>query len=720
MPNKTKNILAILFLAIVSFTIFWFYHNKLLVTPDFGESDAYHYNLSAKYYLSTSLKHNSLPFWTDQLQGGYPFIAESQSGAFYILDLVLLRFLPFVTAYNLLFAVSFFFLACGMYLVLREYNIYPLLSLLLSLVFLFNGSYMFRLTHLNLILSFSLFPFLFYIYLRLLKKPGVLPLVLFPFTISQMIYAGHNQVVFVSLFGLLTYHFLSKWLVSKSLKTTIISSMKLVLLIGIGYLLASPQILPTATLSKNSVRSLSLDYATATSFPFSMKEIVNYLFPYAYGDPQVGSYPVYSDSTGIFWENTPYIGFAVVVMAYTLALASLFIKKKANKLLIVAGLVFGVCFILALGKNSPFYFIFNFPPFNFYRTPSKFLIPSVFFLLIFIAFIFQLWTSYKKIVKWILIIILFANITTQIIVVGQYHFFADAQKVLSIPETASHMSSSPYLTIDANGYWNTIFLKKGWSDKESQNGYMYLKNELYPDSNLLFNKSSYSINSPGFQLKRVSFISSYILGLIGKEKSKLTVPYSAVNLMKLIGISNIVSSDKINSSEFLKTYQTGSKTPLYVYQLQKDTESLYYLPKHVTEIKFVKDFTDLADKSNNFVQDAVLEQPVPLLSGTAKVTIRKKTVDRYDLSVKSTGNTMLVLRKNYYPEWRMLIDDKPAKMYRVNLIHVGVIVPKGSHSVSYIFTNNSFKTGLALSSVVGGIYILTLCIFLKRLKRWTL
>ncbi len=58
---------------------------------------------------------------------------------------------------------------------------------------------------------------------------------------------------------------------------------------------------------------------------------------------------------------------------------------------------------------------------------------------------------------------------------------------------------------------------------------------------------------------------------------------------------------------------------------------------------------------------------------------------------------LVVLADVYYPGWQLTIDDKPAKIYQVNQLMRGALVPAGHHRLVYTFTPRSFQIGLVVS-----------------------
>jgi len=94
--------------------------------------------------------------------------------------------------------------------------------------------------------------------------------------------------------------------------------------------------------------------------------------------------------------------------------------------------------------------------------------------------------------------------------------------------------------------------------------------------------------------------------------------------------------------------------------------------------------------------------------------------DRYSISNEKSGNTQYELRGNfsqdtfvafrinYYPEWSVFIDDKKTRIYKTNMTQMGVIVPKGEHTVIIRYENVYFKIGIAISLFVAAAYSILL------------
>ena len=66
-------------------------------------------------------------------------------------------------------------------------------------------------------------------------------------------------------------------------------------------------------------------------------------------------------------------------------------------------------------------------------------------------------------------------------------------------------------------------------------------------------------------------------------------------------------------------------------------------------------------------------------------------------TLESTG--LVVLADVNYPGWQLTIDGQPAKIYRVNQMMRGALVPPKQHRLVFTFSPRSFWIGLVVSAV---------------------
>lgn len=706
--NNTINLVCIILIILAYLILFLTLRNRFLFTPDFGESDAYHLNLSLKYYLSTELKKNQIPFWTDALEGGYPLFSESQIGSLFGPNMFFLKFFDFINAYNLLFVTSLFFLSVGFFLLLRELGVEAIQSLLFSFIFTFNGSLTLRWVHLNLLQSFSMTPLLFFLCLRIYRTHSIRYYLSFIILFSQMLYAGHMQVAFIATLGLLSWNMAYVYIYYKKNWERLKQLLRLSGLIIGGIILALPQTLPNYLLSKNSNRLVTLDYSNATSFPFSWTEIISFVKPFAFGNPRLGTYPPFSSNWGIYWENTPYLG----IIFFIILITSIFLLRKSLSLTIKFTLAFsGIFILLALGKNSPIYFIYNFPPFNFFRTPSKYLIMTNFMLILGLALLVdQLFkASINRMIK-LLIFVLVCYVTIDLIkFTFQYHAYVPVKNVLRPPAVLRYVDSSTrYISFGQSEKWNEIFLKQGWENQSNIDDYLFFRNFLYPNSNLLFGKQLYGLNTGTFHLKRAEFLK----GLLQRN------PQDTYNLMRILGVGTIISSIPLEAKDISLIGTTSKgRTNIYVYRLLKVANKAYYIPHTLKKIEYLEEFKDKLNTKILSDEESVVEN-VGFGSwiNDSRYVLKPIKESVYDSTYRGSFSkeTFVVFRRNLYPEWSLFIDGRKTTIYPVNLVHMGIIVPKGTHTITMRYENKYFKFGLIGAFIFSAVFV---CYWFYGLKR---
>jgi uncharacterized membrane protein YfhO len=69
------------------------------------------------------------------------------------------------------------------------------------------------------------------------------------------------------------------------------------------------------------------------------------------------------------------------------------------------------------------------------------------------------------------------------------------------------------------------------------------------------------------------------------------------------------------------------------------------------------------------------------------------------LQTASAEPSILVLSENYYPGWRVYLDDQATDVLRVDYNLRGVRVPAGQHRVSFVYRPNSFLMGGVVSAL---------------------
>ena len=76
----------------------------------------------------------------------------------------------------------------------------------------------------------------------------------------------------------------------------------------------------------------------------------------------------------------------------------------------------------------------------------------------------------------------------------------------------------------------------------------------------------------------------------------------------------------------------------------------------------------------------------------------EQSIHQTTIKTESSEDQFLVLSEIFYPiRWKAFIDNEPIKTFQVNGLIRGVLVPKGSQTIHFIYDKSSFRLGLGIS-----------------------
>lgn len=694
---------AVIVLVVGVFFFRLFYpEQKLLLTPDFGRSDAWDFSYSMKYTLWEALHEKSLPLWDARIGTGFPLLAEGQTGALFFPNLILFLLPDATIAYNLALSFAILTLAFGTYWWARVLGHSRLISLFGALTLSFSGLPILHLTHITLLQAMSLFPAMAALTHLLITKRTLRYTVLLGVVGSQQIFAGFPQATF------LTVAFCFLYAVLLSPKEKRISS---VLHVCAGVFLAAGlgavQLVPSWEFLRNISHPQGFDPSIASYFSFPLKHLITFLSPYALGNPKVATYPPFFSFDGsIFWENTAYIG--TIPLLFSAMALFLGKQKKARTF----GLLAGLSFVLAWGKYSPLYFLYSFFPFNLFRVPSRFLWITV-FMLVFLAM-----TGIEATVRripntgkvFMLAVLLPASVVLLVSTWWSYHLLIPKSAWLAKPASGANLSHGRVFTIGGAEAYNRIFLADGWQEADP---YLFLRQGLLPNGNLVWDISQYQVTS-GRILRRPSVLSKLLAESIQTSESVATFSSETKRYLDLSAIGTVLSFVPLTQKGLIHSQSyTSSKTTLHVFQNSTPALRVHLLREATVAASLEEALTILRNPSFDHTKTVLLEAHEVGLFPTLDEFIAPKTGDRIpqaDLRfIKDTNHEvvievgenkepgLLVLADTYYPGWTASVDGSRVPLLAANIAQRAVVVPPGSHQVSFRFVPTSFYQGAAIS-----------------------
>ena len=832
---------------------------SVFVIPDFGTSDLLNFNYPFRDFLGQSLKVGQLPLWTNLIGSGFPFLAEGQAGTFFFINAIA-SFLPNV-AWGMAFSYLAYFLLMGfgMYLFTKELGLGKWEALFGALVFTFSGVNLTHLSHPNQLAVVSLIPLQFFLLEKFLKGSTFARwnlrellkssswLAFFSLVTAQSIFAGYLQPTVYAILALGVYFCLRlifSWKVPPSqggtfirlnlgvlanlggflwawLRPITLFVLSLVLAVG----LSAIQFLPSWELSQQSSRQGGLPESILKLYPYPPKNLLTFLNPNWFGTPKNGSYPMFSDDWGIYWENTGYVGLIplglalLVVTLFFFRTAAFLLKKfqipnsksqinsnnqtpstneepnsnnqttflkfghlnlfencklkissfsiflrskreqienlitpDDRKTIVIFIFLLLVSLLLTLGKYTPLFALYHWPPLSYFRVPSRWLIIVDFSLSVLAGFGLKILMNLLKgrtflrpasanasaglgftlkvrpFVSSFPLSYLLAPIFCFIVLFDLWFYFfnfnpiGSYQKWIQTPaqiveflkslpvDQAGQNSGFRYYEVGSTIAWNATFVDKGWQD--NLDSFWKLREGARPSNNILYNLPSAGIYA-GLLPKRQSDIINLTDALfVAQPDGNLAVTNAAITLLSIQNVKYVVSPFSLLHSDLKPLVSTRFSAPdinFIVYENLKVMPHAYLVDHFRLSFVGGKISNDLEMVKKQLVspdfnpREAIILEEDPKFNragslDNSSVTIINNSNEKVQLKVNiPSGNGLLVLADSYYPGWVAKVDGNEAKILAANLNQRAISVPQGEHSVEFFYQPLSFKIGAVIS-----------------------
>lgn len=348
------------FPLILAATLLFFYPELVLglQAPLVGDHWEQHYPWAVT--LASHLKMGMLPFWTPLIQCGFPLAAESQTGIFYVPNLILFGLFPANWAYAFQLPLHFFICGWGIHVYLRMMGFSRQASALGAFAFVFGTGYGGAYYNVTSLKTLCWLPVLLSCAESYLREGRRAALLLMTAAAFQSLVAGYFHVAVLGGFFFLLYLFLRVLFFREGLaflqKNPVRTLLCLTVSGAVVIVFALPQLLLTYQLAVISNRSGAAEgYAYAGSF--SPLEFSTLLFPHF---------------QGLFRGHCLYQGVGVV---FLLVCLFLFKPKQKDPFVRLWFVLLVLAVLLALGRWSPLYvLLIKATGFHAFRTPAKFLI----------------------------------------------------------------------------------------------------------------------------------------------------------------------------------------------------------------------------------------------------------------------------------------------------------------------------------------------------------
>jgi uncharacterized membrane protein YfhO len=600
-------------------------------------------------------------------------------------------------------------------------KISALVSLFAGLVISISGITVPRLEHGMIMPGLGLLPWIMYMTGMMSKEKSLKAELIWVFILSQQIFTAFPQIVFITLLFAFPYYLI---LIPPG-KNIFIHAIKFISATVISILVSAVQVLPSYEYHRMSLVNTGFDSSLAGRYSYFLSNLVTFIDPFFYGNPKLGSYADSLVRNGyFFWENAAFIGWLPIISL--IVFLYFYIKKRNsynNKIILFFIISILISFLLMLGNNSPLYLMFSFWPFNVFRTPSRYLWIFVFSILFIGCRVVNDFLYNKKIksgYKILLILLMILNIFQEYSAWKDYHALYRADAWMKPPEIIAMINNGKrIMSYDTTNIHESVRNKKGWNNIDP---YVFLRNSLYPDSNMIWNISNISEYSGIYSRRSVYLNSMLSAGFETDDKLHIaSVSGFGQKILDILSVNFIVTPSTISSQNVSidHTIEYGD-LKLNLYNNHGALNRIY----KANSIKVANSLESSEDilKSPDFIPGStvLLEKNVNLSDAGTQADIRyKESPDNTKILInirKNSGNGILVLADKFYPGWNAFIDGQKTEILPANINQRAIYLPSGNHDVEFIYEPISFRIGLIISLISCIVILLIIVIRSFRLK----
>ena len=688
--KKIRNYYFI-FLALILSIIFFYpliFSNK---TFFFRDIQAWFYPM--KYFLSTSLRAGNIPFWCPNYYCGSPFMNDLQSGVFYPFSIVFALF-PFPLSFNIYIILHIVLGFCFFYLFIKGIGLSRQSALITTISYCYGGYTIATINTLNNLTTLIWLPAILWSFQNAAAKghkSGYFFTVLF---LCMSILGGEPQL-FILTAGLVFFYGLAfipdetSGINSRTKYAVII-----LFLIISSILITMVQLGPAYMDYQLSARLGGMTYEEATKFSLNFEMLKHLLIPLHFS-PTFATDPAtlknfFPGPGQMPWLLTIYPGFMIVPMV-TFGLVFNFSKRVLFWLI-----VFCITLVLALGHNTPAYYIF-FNIFPFFRFPEKFMFLASFSLLVMAAYgldrVFSLLKQKPvrpKFLFFLMALTIFADL---------YVNHKDLNPLCESSFLTSHHPGLQPIIDDPETfrvYADTESAFPDFGQDTIFNHHIRWQTLLMPNLGIIHSLNHVG-GTAGLEL-RYQYLITEMLSKPWEEK---------IRFLKLSNVKYIISSKPLDKNPHLSGQI--KKISAIVYEIEG------YLPRAwvVGRLHRIKkgSIDELIDDSFDSGYSALAKGKIvdryndPSYNEISHIAYLNNNRIHIELTAKKPG--ILMLSESSYPGWRVFVNGKEKKCLWLNLLFQGVEIEKGRPRIDFIYQPKYFGLFLLISLCSTALFLLS-------------
>lgn len=655
------------------------------------------------------LKTGHDPIWNPYNFAGYGLSGNIQTAAYYPLNAIFL-FVPFIWGWSIQVFLQPILGAVFMFFFLRRVLGQTVAALFGSLCWVGSGFFTAWMTHNTLVHAAIWVPLALYASEEINSKKHLRGFLLWVIAIVSLVLAGAPQISLYALIFITAYHSFM------SVKKT--AGLLSLITPGIGFLVAGifawPQIVASINFLSEASRSVPYSAWREEGWFLPWQNLIQFFAPDFFGNPATLNY------FGI-WNYMEFVGF-IGVTSLILAGHGLLARSTSHKAFFIISTGIALLFmlpniisqvpyqlglpLLSLGQPTRLMFIIDFSLafLAAYGLKACFEVSSRYRLqnlwlgsVILIAVLITLYTyllqknpvSEKNIILPVLTAI---AIVFLLFIKDKFHrqavfitllFLVAALELLRFNTKFISFSPEKYFfpTTEA-----ITFLRHGTGATHAR--VVSLNDELMP-ANTLSHFQIYTLDGYDSLMPKdfVTLVDAFETGVVRSNPTGMTNRILRIRnpnseLLNLFGVKYVATLNNLEGKNYRLVKEEG-KTKIY--------ENLTALPRSffVGEVRYFKNYLDELNFliSKDFTpQTVATTNDDPSLSST-KFSLGKAVIEKYSptevtIRTSNDGDGFLILSDNFSEMWRVTVDGKAAKLYRVDYTLRGILLKKGEHIVN--------------------------------------
>lgn len=701
-----------------------------------------------KEFAVDSLRNWQIPLWNPYNFSGTPFLANFQNGFFYPFNLLFLIF-PKLDAWTLYIIAQPMLSSFFTYLFLKEHRLSKISSIFGGLVFSFSSYMVVWMEYGNVGHSIIWLPLALFSIEKIIKRKTITVSLLLVFSLTLSIFAGYIQTtIYLFIFSLIY----SGFRLYQEKEFTIKEVISLAPLFIVPILLSSVQLIPTVELFFQSAREVFAPDAI-NKLLIPPIHLVTIFAPDFFGNPATRNYFL----NGTYIERVSYFG--IIPILFLLLAFGKNIPKIFWFFLISAVVIL---LLSSSNPLSVFIYSFRIPIIG-TGVPTRIMYLFVFSGAICSAIGFDTWLKSVKvrfIPQVISLLVVYIILWGYVLLMPQIVRDQESLKGLLVSKNNLILPSFVFiggavlltlsqfvkkklffifafmtlLIFEQFYFFNKItpFSPREFFYPEApvlsklkeiqkvdrswgfEDGYMEANIQTHerifsPDGyDPLFIKRYSELVNSGNKGKIESVPKGYV-SIVSSFGESLKGNYYRDNLLDMLGVKFILNKNEFlgegdypdyeffPQGEYSLVYQ---KAPFQIYENKNALPRYFLTDSFLIEKNRDKIITKLYDP-NRDPKTVILEEDlkIPIQKGKGEVRLINYTPNKVTFSAETKSNNIFFISDNFFPGWKVLIDDNISKIYRANYSFRAVPVLKGNHRVEFVYSPDSFKIGFIISLI---------------------